>query len=58
VLSWEFLGQNSCCLFQAKRLKAGSGLRLEVGHAHTEVWNATEWAKFKDLIRNLPEEGE
>jgi hypothetical protein len=45
-------------LFQAKRLKAGSGLRLEVGHAHTEVWNATEWAKFKDLIRNLPEEGE
>ena len=24
------------------------------GHATTEVWTATEWKEFKDLIRNLP----
>ena len=25
-----------------------------LGHAHTEVWGATEWAKFKDMVRGLP----
>ncbi|MCK4816777.1 GYD domain-containing protein [bacterium] len=24
------------------------------GHAHTEVWTATEWRKFKDMVRHLP----
>lgn len=27
------------------------------GHAQTEVWAATEWAVFKEMIRNLPEGG-
>jgi uncharacterized protein with GYD domain len=24
------------------------------GHAHTEVWAATEWKAFKDMVRQLP----
>jgi uncharacterized protein with GYD domain len=24
------------------------------GHAHTEVWTAIEWRKFKDMVRHLP----
>lgn len=23
------------------------------GHAHTELWTATEWTKFKELVRSL-----
>lgn len=31
-----------------------STLVRTLGHAHTEIWEATEWTKFKDLIRKLP----
>ena len=24
------------------------------GHANTEVWTATEWKAFKDMVRHLP----
>ena len=34
--------------------KVAAVIRL-FGHAHTEVWTATEWEKFKDLIRDLGE---
>lgn len=31
-----------------------SALIRTLGHAQTEVWPATEWGRFKDLIRHLP----
>jgi uncharacterized protein with GYD domain len=24
------------------------------GHAHTEIWAATEWKRFKEIVRTLP----
>lgn len=24
------------------------------GHAQTEIWAATEWQRFKEIVRNLP----
>ena len=24
------------------------------GHAHTEIWAATEWERFKEIVRALP----
>ncbi len=25
------------------------------GHAHTEVWGAVEWERYKELVRQLPD---
>ena len=27
------------------------------GHAQTEMWGATEWDRFKEVVRDLPGEG-
>ena len=27
------------------------------GHAHTEVWAATEWTRYKEMVREMPEFG-
>jgi uncharacterized protein with GYD domain len=27
------------------------------GHAHTEVWPATEWTRYKEMVRALPDFG-
>lgn len=34
-----------------------SALIRTVGHAHTEIWTATEWDRFKDIVRMLPGPG-
>lgn len=26
------------------------------GHAHTEVWGAVEWERYKELVRHLPDQ--
>jgi uncharacterized protein with GYD domain len=31
-----------------------SALIRTFGHAHTELWPATEWKHFKEIIRELP----
>jgi len=33
-----------------------SALIRSFGHAHTEVWPVTEWARFKEMMRTLPAE--
>jgi uncharacterized protein with GYD domain len=33
--------------------KAASIIRT-FGHAYTEIWAATEWQRFKEMIRNIP----
>jgi uncharacterized protein with GYD domain len=34
-----------------------SALIRTFGHAHTEVWAATEWDRFKEIVRTLPGPG-
>lgn len=45
-------------IFQAPDIQSAfkvSTIIRSFGHANTEIWSATEWAQFKDLIRDLPE---
>jgi uncharacterized protein with GYD domain len=35
-------------------IKVAALVRL-AGHAHTEVWAATPWDQFKDMMHTLPE---
>jgi uncharacterized protein with GYD domain len=34
-------------------MKVGTIIRT-FGHAHTEIWPATEWQEFKEMVRSLP----
>jgi uncharacterized protein with GYD domain len=34
-----------------------SAIVRSFGHAQTEIWPASEWKAFKEMIRNLPEGG-
>lgn len=44
-------------IFEAPEIETAmkvSTLVRTFGHAHTEVWAATEWQRFKELVRALP----
>ena len=48
-------------IFRAPDLEAAFKIATIVrtfGHADTEVWAATEWDKYKDMVRHLPAEKE
>lgn len=44
-------------IFKAPDIAAATKVATAVrtfGHANTEVWGATEWEEFKELVRYLP----
>ena len=48
-------------IFEAPDIEAAMKVSAIVrthGHAHTEVWAATEWKRFKEIVRGLPSGGE
>jgi uncharacterized protein with GYD domain len=47
-------------VFRANDVESATRLSALVrtfGHAQTEVWPATEWARFKEIVRDLPAKG-
>ena len=47
-------------IFEAPDIEAAmkvSTLVRTFGHTHTEVWAATEWQRFKEIVRDLPSGG-
>jgi uncharacterized protein with GYD domain len=57
--SWAVLGPYDYLdVFRAPdvdtAMKVATLVRI-AGHAHTEVWAATEWPAFKAMVRHLPE---
>ena len=44
-------------VFRAKDTDSAARVSMLVrtfGHAQTEVWTATEWDRFKEIVRTLP----
>lgn len=48
---WDYLD-----IFRAPDIETATKVATLVrtfGHAHTEVWVATEWQRYKDMVRDL-----
>jgi uncharacterized protein with GYD domain len=49
---WDYLD-----IFVADTLDTATRVSMLIrafGHAHTEIWTGTEWARFKEIVRSLP----
>lgn len=61
VASYALLGPYDYLdIFRAPDIETATKVATLVriaGHAHTEVWAATEWARYKEIVRELPETG-
>jgi uncharacterized protein with GYD domain len=57
VCSYAILGPcDYLDIFRARDIETAtkvSALVRTFGHAHTEIWSATEWSRFKEIVRTL-----
>lgn len=57
IASYAILGPcDYLDIFRAKDVETASKVSALIrtfGHAHTEIWTATEWARFKEIVRTL-----
>lgn len=58
VRNYALLGASDYLdIFEAPDIETAakvSTLIRTYGHAHTELWSAIEWARFKEIVRTLP----
>lgn len=57
IMSYAILGPcDYLDIFRAKDIETASKVSTLVrtfGHAYTEIWTATEWDRFKEIVRSL-----
>jgi uncharacterized protein with GYD domain len=57
VCSYAILGPcDYLDIFRAKDVETASKVSTLIrtfGQAHTEIWTATEWSRFKEIVRTL-----